>query len=58
MVSTAMAIPLKYQHRVVVWGIFGALFAAVDLRAGGGDRLQRAKARQLGVTGRELSEKH
>ena len=30
MLFTAMAIPLKYQHRVLFWGIFGAL----ALRAG------------------------
>ena len=35
-----MAIPLKYQHRVLFWGIFGALvlaFAGLELLAVGVD---------------------
>ncbi len=35
MIFTAMAIPLKYQHRVLFWGIFGALaLRAIFIMAG------------------------
>ena len=31
MLFTTMAIPVQYQHRVLFWGIFGALIMRADL---------------------------